>query len=474
MTATGTPTLSMAGQDDATRSLLAVSPLDGRYASKVDALRPLFSEYGLIRQRVIVEVRWLEHLAACPEITEVAPLSDSATQFLQQLIDRFDATEAAKVKAIEATTNHDVKAVEYYLKEYFADNDELAAIQEFTHFACTSEDINNLAYALILNEARSQVLQPKLKQVDDFLSALAVEHAELPMLSRTHGQTASPSTLGKEMANVVYRLRRQRRTLEQVDIGGKINGAVGNFNAHTVSYPEVDWLAFSRSFVENLGLAWMPYTTQIEPHDQVAEYAHAITRINTVLLDLARDIWGYISLGYFRQQLVEGEVGSSTMPHKINPIDFENAEGNFGVANGLWEHLAAKLPVSRFQRDLTDSTVLRTLGTAAGHSLLGWTSLLRGLNKLAVNPERITADLDNSWEVLGEAVQTVMRRYGLPEPYEQLKAFTRGRQINRESIQGFIDSLDLPAQVKAELRELTPRSYTGIAAQLAADIQRYS
>lgn len=454
-------------------ALLALSPLDGRYAKKVSQLRPLFSEFGLIKHRIIVEIRWLEQLAACPDITEVPAFGDAAKAVLQSIIDQFDVVQAEKVKAIEARTNHDVKAVEYYLKESLKDHKELAQSLEFIHFACTSEDINNLAYALMLHAAREQVLQPALAEIDQLLTNKAMEYAALPMLSRTHGQTASPTTLGKELANVVYRLGRQRRSLQQIEIGGKMNGAVGNFNAHCISYPEVDWPALSRDFVENLGLSWMPYTTQIEPHDQVAEYAHALVRINTVLLDLARDIWTYISHAYFRQHLVEGEVGSSTMPHKINPIDFENAEGNLGVANSLWEHLAIKLPVSRLQRDLTDSTVLRTLGTAAGHSLLAWSSLLRGLNKLAVNPERLHADLDNSWEVLGEAVQTVMRRYGLPEPYEQLKAFTRGRQIDRAAMQEFIHSLDIPADAKSALLALSPASYIGLAENLAKTIKQY-
>lgn len=455
------------------QALLAISPLDGRYANKLEALRPLFSEYGLIHQRLVVEVRWLQQLSACAEISEVPAFSDAAQAHLEEIINAFGPTQAAQVKAIEARTNHDVKAVEYYLKEQLAGVPELAAVSEFVHFACTSEDINNLSYALILSQARAQVLQPALRQVDEKLTELALTHAAQPMLSRTHGQTASPTTLGKEIANVVFRLRRQRRSLEAVEIGGKINGAVGNFNAHCVAYPEVDWRALSREFVEGLGLAWMPYTTQIEPHDQVAEYAHALVRINTILMDLSRDIWSYISLGYFRQQLVAGEVGSSTMPHKVNPIDFENAEGNLGVANSLWEHLASKLPVSRLQRDLTDSTVLRTLGTAAGHSLLAWASLLRGLNKLAVNPHRLDADLAQSWEVLGEAVQTVMRRYGLPEPYEQLKAFTRGRTIDQAAMHDFITSLDLPDGVKQQLLQLSPASYIGLARELAESIQQY-
>lgn len=456
-----------------TTQLLAISPLDGRYAGKVDELRSLFSEYGLIRQRLTVEVRWLQHLSHLPEMAEVPAFSAAADACLEAIVSDFSPTEAAKVKAIEARTNHDVKAVEYYLKEHMAAVPELAAVSEFVHFACTSEDINNLSYALILLEARQQALQPALRNVDQFLAGMARELASQPMLSRTHGQPASPTTMGKEIANVVFRLRRQRRALEQVAISGKINGAVGNFNAHVAAYPEVDWPAVSRAFVESLELNWLPYTTQIEPHDQVAEYAHSLMRINTILIDWARDVWGYISLGYFRQQVVAGEVGSSTMPHKVNPIDFENAEGNLGVANGLWEHLAIKLPTSRYQRDLTDSTVLRTLGTAAGHSLLGWKSLLRGLGKLALNRQRLNEDLDHSWEVLGEAIQTVMRRYGLPQPYEQLKAFTRGRDIDQHALADFIRGLNLPETVKQRLLAMTPANYTGIAAELALSLDQY-
>ncbi|GAB4192118.1 MAG: adenylosuccinate lyase [Wenzhouxiangellaceae bacterium] len=454
-------------------ALTAISPLDGRYATKLDELRPIFSEYGLIRQRLTVEVRWLEQLSDCAEITEVPPLSRASRDHLQAVLDGFGPDQAQQVKNIEATTNHDVKAVEYYLKEQLAAVPELAAISEFVHFACTSEDINNLSYALMLSEAREQILQPALAQLDRHLAAMAREHAGQPMLSRTHGQTASPTTLGKEVANVVQRLRRQRRQLAAIDLGGKINGAVGNFNAHVVAYPEVNWPQLSRAFVEGLGLSWMPYTTQIEPHDQIAELGHAMSRINTVLIDWSRDVWGYISLGYFTQQVVAGEVGSSTMPHKVNPIDFENAEGNLGVANGLWEHLAGKLPVSRFQRDLTDSTVLRTLGSAVGHSLLGWKSLLRGLNKLAANPARLEQDLAASWEVLSEAVQTVMRRYGLPQPYEQLKALSRGRALDQQLLADFINGLELPDAARQSLLALTPAAYTGLAEQFANDLDRY-
>lgn len=454
-------------------SLTALSPVDGRYSSKTRDLSPHLSEFGLIQQRFIIEVRWLQALAGCDAIQEVPALSDDATAFLEQLITDFDSDAAQQIKTIEATTNHDVKAVEYFLKQQLAENDELAAISEFVHFACTSEDINNLAYALMLNNARGLILQPTLQEIDNLLATCAEQHADIAMLSRTHGQTASPTTLGKEFANVVMRLRRQRRALHTVEISGKINGAVGNYNAHQVAYPEVDWAEFSNTFVESLGLSWSPYTTQIEPHDWIAEYAHALQRTNTILLDLARDIWGYISLGYFKQHLVEGEVGSSTMPHKVNPIDFENAEGNLGLANAMLGHLAEKLPVSRWQRDLTDSTVLRSLGTALGHCQIAWQSLLKGLNKLAVNEARIAADLDNAWEVLAEPIQTVMRRYGLPEPYEQLKKLTRGQTINQTLIHDFINTLDIPATAKTQLLELTPANYIGEAASLAARINRY-
>ncbi len=451
-------------------ALTALSPLDGRYASKVDALRPIFSEFGLIKARVKVEIEWLLALAAEPGISELAPFSDAAAQRLRDFADGLSTADAARVKAIEATTNHDVKAVEYLIKERLKNDAELAPALEFVHFACTSEDINNLSYALMLRDARDQVMLPKLDGLMASLRALAHQHADLPMLSRTHGQTASPTTVGKEIANVVARLDRQRAVLAETPMPGKINGAVGNYNAHVASYPDIDWAEFSRKFVGSLGLTWQPYTTQIEPHDGIAEIADVMKRIDTILIDLARDIWGYISLGYFKQRLKEGEVGSSTMPHKVNPIDFENAEGNFGIANALFEHFAAKLPVSRWQRDLTDSTVLRALGTAFGHALIGFDALSRGLGKLEVNPERLAADLDAAWEVLAEAVQTVMRRHGLPNPYEQLKALTRGQGINKESIRAFVDTLDLPADAKAELMQMTPASYIGVAAKLASEI----
>ena len=451
-------------------ALLALSPLDGRYAAKVDALRPIFSEYGLIRARVQVEVEWLLALAAEPGIVELAPFPAAAQARLRALAEGFSIADAARVKEIERTTNHDVKAVEYFIKERLKDDAELGPALEFVHFACTSEDINNLSYALMLRQARDTVLLPTLDEVIARLRALAHDQAAQPMLSRTHGQTASPTTLGKEVANVVARLQRQRAQIAAVELTGKINGAVGNYNAHVVSYPDVDWPAFARRFVEGLGLPFNPYTTQIEPHDNIAELGDAVRRANTILIDLARDVWGYISLGYFRQKLKEGEIGSSTMPHKVNPIDFENAEGNFGIANALFEHFSAKLPVSRWQRDLTDSTVLRALGTAFGHTQVALDSLGKGLGKLQVNPQRLDADLDAAWEVLAEAVQTVMRRHGLPNPYEQLKALTRGQGITADSMRSFIESLDLPADAKQRLRDMTPGSYTGLAERLARDI----
>ncbi|PJK08107.1 adenylosuccinate lyase [Lysobacteraceae bacterium NML120232] len=451
-------------------TLTALSPLDGRYAGKVDALRPIFSEYGLIRARVRVEVEWLLALAAHPGIVELPAFSPAASERLKTLAQNFSVDDATRVKAIEATTNHDVKAVEYFIKERLKDDAELGPALEFVHFACTSEDINNLSYALMLREARAEVIAPKLAEIIDRLREMAQQHADLPLLSRTHGQTASPTTVGKEIANVVARLERQREVLNTLPMPGKINGAVGNYNAHVASYPEVDWPALSKDFVTALGLDWQPYTTQIEPHDGVAELSDVMKRIDTILIDLARDIWGYISQGYFKQKLKAGEVGSSTMPHKVNPIDFENAEGNFGIANALFEHFAAKLPISRWQRDLTDSTVLRALGTAFGHALIGFDALLRGLGKLEVNPERLAADLNANWEVLAEAVQTVMRRYGLPEPYEQLKALTRGQGISAETLKVFIENLDLPADAKSRLLAMTPASYTGLAEKLAKDI----
>ncbi len=452
--------------------LTAVSPLDGRYTRATERLRPYFSEYGLIRLRVQVEVRWLQALADHPQIAEVAPFSPATAQQWQAIAADFAETDARRVKEIEATTNHDVKAIEYFLKEKVHGNAELEKAAEFIHFACTSEDINNLAYALMLKEARAAVLLPAMDKLIGAISELAARHAEQPMLARTHGQPASPTTLGKELANVAYRLRRARDQLAGVEILGKINGAVGNYNAHLAAYPDVDWPELARSFVENLGLTWNPYTTQIEPHDFVAELMQALARFNTVLLDFCRDTWGYISLGYFRQKVVAGEVGSSTMPHKVNPIDFENAEGNLGLANALAGHLAAKLPVSRFQRDLTDSTVLRNLGSVFGYALLAYSSCQRGIGKLEVDAARLAADLGANWEVLAEAVQTVMRRYGVPEPYEKLKALTRGKGITRDSLRTFIDTLDVPTEAKQRLLALTPAGYTGNAAEQAAALKR--
>ncbi len=451
-------------------SLTALSPLDGRYASKVDALRPIFSEYGLMHRRVAVEIAWLIALSDEPGIVELPPFPAAARAALHAIADGFSIADAARIKAIEATINHDVKAVEYFIKERMGDDAALGQAKEFVHFACTSEDINNLSYALMLRDARDAVLLPELDKTIGKLRELAHAHAAVPMLSRTHGQTASPTTLGKELANVVARLERQRRQLAAVTIPGKINGAVGNFNAHAIAYPEIDWCTFSRRFVESLGLEWSAYTTQIEPHDGIAEICDAQRRIDTILVDLARDVWGYISLGYFRQKLKAGEVGSSTMPHKVNPIDFENAEGNLGVANALLGHFSEKLPISRWQRDLSDSTVLRALGEAFGHALIGFASIGKGLGKLEVNRERISADLDASWEVLAEAIQTVMRRHGLPEPYEQLKALTRGKGITRDSLQGFITLLALPDADKQRLLALTPAGYIGLADSLARDI----
>lgn len=451
-------------------ALLALSPLDGRYAAKVGALRPIFSEFGLIHARVRVEIEWLIALAAEPGIAELPGFDDAQVATLRGLWQAFSTADAARVKEIERTTNHDVKAVEYFIKERLQSEPVLAQALEFVHFACTSEDINNLSYALMLGQARQEVLLPRLDGVIAKLRELAHAHAALPMLSRTHGQSASPSTVGKELANVVARLQRQGEQLAAVAICGKINGAVGNYNAHLASYPEVDWPAFARRFVESLGLEFNAYTTQIEPHDYIAELCDAHKRIGTIAIDLCRDIWGYISLGYFKQAVVAGEVGSSTMPHKVNPIDFENAEGNFGIANALLEHFAAKLPVSRWQRDLTDSTVLRALGTAFGHALIGFDALLRGLGKLGANPDRLAADLDAAWEVLAEAVQTVMRRHGLPNPYEQLKALTRGQGITADSMRQFIQSLELPEADRRRLLDMTPASYTGLAAELASGI----
>jgi adenylosuccinate lyase len=449
--------------------LYALSPLDGRYAAKTKDLRPIFGEAGLMQRRMRVEVEWLFALSDEPSITEVPSLSEAARDHARTLVEGFSLQDAQRVKAIEAQTNHDVKAIEYFLKERLAGHAELRALLEFVHFACTSEDINNLAYALMLSDARRQVLVPAIEAVIETLAGMARSNAALPMLSRTHGQPASPTTLGKELANVVVRLRRQRTQFVAVEMLGKFNGAVGNYNAHVAAYPEVDWRGLSQRFVHSLGLMWSGHTTQIEPHDTIAEYADALRRFDTVLIDFCRDVWGYISLGYFRQTPRPGEVGSSTMPHKINPIDFENAEGNLGVANALLGHFSDKLPLSRWQRDLSDSTVLRTLGTALGHVVIALDSVRRGLAKLAPDPARLAEDLDANWEVLAEAIQTVMRRYGLPEPYEQLKALTRGKGIDRDSLRRFVEGLALPADVKARLLALTPGTYTGLAAELARD-----
>jgi adenylosuccinate lyase len=448
-------------------TLTAVSPIDGRYGAKTADLRPIFSEYGLIRHRVLVEIRWLQALAEEPAVAEVPPLSGHARNLLEGIAEGFSEEDAHRVKNIERTTNHDVKAVEYFIKERIAGNAELEAISELVHFACTSEDINNLAHALMLREGRGQILLPQMDDVIGALRNLAHEHAELPMLSRTHGQPASPTTLGKEMANLVQRLQRQRHQVAEVPIMGKINGAVGNYNAHLAAYPDVDWPAFSRGFVESLGLTWNAYTTQIEPHDYMAELFDAIARCNSVLLDFCRDAWAYISLGYFRQRTVPGEVGSSTMPHKVNPIDFENAEGNLGVANALFDHLSRKLPVSRWQRDLSDSTVLRNLGVGIGHTSIALQSVARGVSKLEADPERLSADLDANWEVLAEPIQTVMRRYGVERPYEKLKELTRGQRVGPEEIARFIDTLEIPDDAKTRLKSLHPAAYVGNAATQA-------
>ena len=447
--------------------LTALSPLDGRYQSKTAPLRPLFSEYGLIRRRVLVEIRWLLALGGHKKIKEVASFSPATKKLLEGIIANFSESDAHRVKEIEATTNHDVKAIEYFLKEKTRDNKEIARCAEFIHFACTSEDINNLSYALMLRDGRDGVLLPRMDKLIAAITDLATRYADQPMLARTHGQPASPTTLGKEMANVAYRLKRARGQAAAVPILGKINGAVGNYNAHLAAYPEVDWPAMAKTFVAGLGLKWNPYTTQIEPHDYIAELLDALARFNTILIDFNRDAWGYISLGYFRQKVVKGEVGSSTMPHKVNPIDFENSEGNLGVANALLRHLADKLPVSRWQRDLSDSTALRNVGVAFGHSLLAWRSCLRGLDVLEADPKRMAEDLDSNWEVLAEAVQTAMRRFGVPNAYEQLKTLTRGKRITREGLAEFVRGLPIPEAEKQRLLDLTPGTYTGKAAELA-------
>ena len=446
-------------------TLTALSPIDGRYASKADSLRPWFSEFGLIRARVIVEVRWLQQLSKNPNIQEVPEFSAEANAFLNQLIDNFSESDAEWIKHKERTTNHDVKAVEYFLKDKVSAIPELQAVNEFIHFACTSEDINNLSHGLMLKAGRDIALV-QMNAVYQAIRQLAHSFADMPMLSRTHGQTASPTTLGKEMANVAFRLGRQLKQIESVEILGKINGAVGNYNAHYSAYPNLDWQTIAQQFVEGLGLQFNPYTTQIEPHDYIAELFDGIKRFNTILIDFNRDVWGYISLGYFKQRLKDGEVGSSTMPHKVNPIDFENSEGNLGLANAILAHLGEKLPISRWQRDLTDSTVLRNLGVGLAHSMIAYESALKGIGKLEVNPTRVAGDLDNAWEVLAEPIQTVMRRYGISEPYEKLKAFTRGKVITATDIQAFIETealATLSESAKAELRTLTPANYIGNA-----------
>ncbi len=444
--------------------LTALSPLDGRYGSKTAALRPYFSEYGLIYYRIHVEIEWLIHLSEQADIIELPEFSADTKNRLRGIVENFNETEAAKVKEIERTTNHDVKAVEYYLKQAVADDNEVLPYSEFIHFACTSEDINNLSYALMLSAARDQVILPGLAEVIEALKKQARDSIAVPMLARTHGQTASPTTVGKELANVIHRLNGAKKAIATTPMLGKINGAVGNFNAHLSAYPELDWPRIAQDFVENLGLEYQSMTTQIEPHDFIAEFSHAMNRCNTILIDFSRDIWAYISLGYFKQKTIAGEVGSSTMPHKVNPIDFENAEGNLGLANALMGHLAEKLPISRWQRDLTDSTVMRNLGVGAGYTLIAHASLLRGMSKLSCNETRIAEDLNAAWEVLAEPIQTVMRRYGIEEPYEKLKALTRGRGgINRENLRTFIETLDIPEAAKAELFELSPASYIGNA-----------
>jgi len=448
-------------------SLTAISPVDGRYAGRVAELRELFSEYALIKHRVIVEIRWLQHMASLPEISEVPAFSQNTLTHLDDIIRNFSVDDAQRVKNIERTTNHDVKAVEYFLKEKTGGIEEVARVSEFWHFACTSEDINNLSHALMLMTARNQVLLPLMDNLIDTIRRLAQENAAVPMLAHTHGQPASPTTIGKEFANVVYRLGRQLDQIKYVPMLGKFNGAVGNYNAHTAAYPDIDWQGVAERFVTSLGLKFNPMTIQIEPHDYMAEIFQGLVRFNNIVLDLDRDIWTYIAFAYFKQKTVAGEVGSSTMPHKVNPIDFENSEGNLGIANAIFDHLASKLPVSRMQRDLTDSTVLRNLGVGIAHSLIAYHSTLKGLSKLEVNHERLQADLNDNWEVLAEPIQTVMRRYGVPEPYEKLKALTRGQRISKESLQAFIDTLEIPADEKTRLKQLTPASYIGLAMELS-------
>lgn len=452
-------------------SLTALSPVDGRYGSKTAPLRAYFSEFGLIKYRVTVEIRWLQKLSATPEITEVPALSEQASSYLEQLVSNFSEDDAQQIKNIEHTTNHDVKAVEYFIKQRIADLPELAAIGEFVHFACTSEDINNLSHALMLKNAREQVLLPAMQEILAQLKTLAERYRAIPLLSRTHGQPASPSTVGKEMANVYIRLKRQYQQVANIALLGKINGAVGNYNAHQSAYPNVDWHQFSAQFVTSLGLTWNAYTTQIEPHDYIAELFDAFSRFNTVLMDFDRDIWGYIALGHFKQKTIAGEIGSSTMPHKVNPIDFENSEGNIGIANALFHHLASKLPVSRWQRDLTDSTVLRNIGVGCAHSLIAYQATLKGISKLEVNEAHLREELEHNWEVLAEPIQTVMRRYGIEKPYEKLKELTRGKHVDGPAIAAFIDTLTLPDTVKEELKAMTPASYIGRAVAFVDELK---
>ncbi len=448
-------------------SLTAISPIDGRYASKTECLRSVFSEFALIKYRVYVEVCWLKTLANHPKIKEISTLSNNAKKTLDALVSNFNEQDALRIKEIEATTNHDVKAVEYFIKECISENLELARISEFVHFACTSEDINNLSYALMLKEGKDNFLLPNAEAIVSRMSQMARTYADVPMLSRTHGQTASPTTVGKEFANVAYRLKRQIEQIKKVALLGKINGAVGNYNAHVLVYPNINWATIAEEFVVSLNLSWNPYTTQIEPHDYIAELFDAVARFNNILIDFNRDMWGYISIGYFKQKTVAGEIGSSTMPHKVNPIDFENSEGNLGLANALFAHLSQKLPISRWQRDLTDSTVLRNMGVGFGYSLIAYQAVLKGISKLEINDERLAEDLNNTWEILAEPVQTVMRRYNIPEPYEKLKALTRGKGITKTTLLNFIETLEIPDEAKIELRKLTPATYTGNAAEQA-------
>ncbi|NUF26733.1 Adenylosuccinate lyase [Gilliamella bombicola] len=451
-------------------ALTALSPIDGRYGDKTTELRTIFSEYGLLKYRVQVEVRWLQKLASQADILEVPSLSQSAIDHLNKIVEQFSEQDAKRIKEIERTTNHDVKAVEYFLKEKVSTNEELHAINEFIHFACTSEDINNLSYALMLKTAKETVLEPYWNKLIDKITSQAKAYRDLPLLSRTHGQPATPSTIGKEFANVAYRLKRQLKQLKSVEILGKINGATGNYNAHMVAYPQVNWHKFSEEFVCSLGLKWNPYTTQIEPHDYIAEFFDCVARFNTIMIDFDRDVWGYISLNHFKQKTIAGEIGSSTMPHKVNPIDFENSEGNLGIANAIMNHLGSKLPISRWQRDLTDSTVLRNLGVGIGYAIIAYQSTLKGLNKLEVNHDYLLEELDRNWEVLAEPIQTVMRRYGIEKPYEKLKELTRGKRVDAKGMQEFIDSLDLPEDEKTRLKQLTPANYIGYAASFVDDL----